>query len=69
MLLARGFLLTPSSRTVGAFRITPEQLKVIGGSPIAAQFPPEVGGGYLGFMEVLHQLHCLVSGDVASSAS
>ena len=46
---------------VGAFRITPSHLARIGGLPIAAQFPPEAGGGYLGFMEVLHQLHCVVS--------
>ena len=47
--------------TVGAFRITPSHLRKIGGSPSAAQFPPEAGGGYLGFMEVLHQIHCVVS--------
>ena len=30
------------------------------GKSIAAQFPPEAGGGYLGFVEVLHQIHCVV---------
>lgn len=49
------------STTVGAFRITPSHLRKIGGSSSAAQFPPEAGGGYLGFMEVLHQIHCVVS--------
>ena len=47
--------------TDGASRIAPPHLQKIGGSDIAAQFPPEAGGEYLGFMEVLHQLHCVVS--------
>ena len=44
----------------GATRITPSHLREMGGKPIAAQFPPEAGGGYLGFVEVLHQIHCVV---------
>ena len=32
-----------------------------GTPPTAAQWPLEVGGGYIGFIEVLHQLHCVVS--------
>ena len=32
----------------------------MGSNPIAAQFPPEAGGGYLGFVEVHHQIHCVV---------
>ena len=32
----------------------------MGGKSIAAQFPPEAGGGYLGFVEVHHQIHCVV---------
>ena len=44
----------------GAFRITPSHLQKINGDPVAAKFPDAAGGGYLGFMEVLHQLHCVV---------
>ena len=45
---------------VNLFRISPDDLARIGGRPTAAKFPPELGGGYLGFVEVLHQLHCVV---------
>ena len=47
-------------QSVNSFRISPEQLERIGGKPFAAKFPDEAGGGYIGFMEVLHQLHCIV---------
>jgi len=46
--------------TDGSFRISPEDLERIGGKPFAAQWPPEAGGGYIGFLEVLHQVHCVV---------
>ena len=45
---------------VNSFRISPEDLERIGGKPHAAKFPDAAGGGYIGFMEVLHQLHCIV---------
>lgn len=44
----------------GLFRISPEDLKRINGSENSAQWPPEAGGGYVGFLEVLHQIHCVV---------
>jgi len=46
---------------VNSLRISPENLQEIGGKPYAAKFPDEAGGDYIGFMEVLHQLHCVVS--------
>jgi hypothetical protein len=30
-------------------------------SPAMARYPDEYGGGYMATVEVIHQLHCLVS--------
>ena len=45
---------------VGYFRISREDLDRIGGDPNSVQWPPELGGGYIGFLESLHQIHCVV---------
>jgi Domain of unknown function (DUF3328). len=38
--------------------IPPEEfLKLPGADPEAARLTPEYGGGYIGFLEVSHQLH------------
>lgn len=44
----------------GAFRISAEDMVRIGEPLTAAQWPAKYGGGYVGYVEVLHQLHCLV---------
>ncbi|KAF5866552.1 hypothetical protein ETB97_011437 [Aspergillus alliaceus] len=36
-----------------------EFMKLPGADPDAARLTPEYGGGYIGFLEVSHQLHCL----------
>ncbi|KAJ5959318.1 uncharacterized protein N7479_006468 [Penicillium vulpinum] len=36
-----------------------EFLKLPGADPEAARLTPEYGGGYIGFLEISHQLHCL----------
>lgn len=54
------FLITEVS-TVGYFRISPDDLDRIGGDPNSVRWPDELGGGYVGFLESLHQIHCVVS--------
>ena len=35
-------------------------LREIGASEDSVQFPPESGGGYIGYLEVFHQIHRVV---------
>ncbi|KAH0422954.1 hypothetical protein CcaCcLH18_12506 [Colletotrichum camelliae] len=45
---------------MGAFSLTEEEILKIGKDPeIAVRLPPELGGQYMGTLEVFHQLHCL----------
>jgi hypothetical protein len=48
------------------FSLSESDLKTIGKNRNAVKFPPELGGEYVGSLEVFHQLHCLVSQPVAS---
>jgi hypothetical protein len=43
--------------------MTPEQLLRAGEepAPFMARYPEEYGGNYLASIEVIHQLHCIVS--------
>ena len=41
--------------------ISRDTLKMIGAPEDSARLPPESGGGYMGSLEVFHQLHCVVS--------
>ena len=41
--------------------ISHDTLKRIGAPENSARLPPESGGGYMGALEVFHQLHCVVS--------
>ncbi|KAL9052292.1 MAG: hypothetical protein Q9162_005494 [Coniocarpon cinnabarinum] len=43
----------------GMIRITESDVLKLGKNLSAAQFPPEVGGGYIGAVTGTHQLHCL----------
>lgn len=45
---------------VATFPISKEELLKIGASEDSVKFEPERGGGYMGMLEVHHQLHCLV---------
>jgi len=49
------------SKGVPGTRITKEQLQMLGeqDSPSKVKYREEEGGGYLGALEVTHQLHCL----------
>ncbi|TDZ21045.1 Cyclochlorotine biosynthesis protein O [Colletotrichum orbiculare MAFF 240422] len=45
---------------MGAFSLTEEEILKIGKDPeIAVRLPQELGGQYMGTLEVFHQLHCL----------
>ena len=44
----------------GAISISREELVKIGGSEASVKLPPESGGGYMGWLEIYHQIHCLV---------
>lgn len=39
--------------------ISYDTLRIIGASEDSARLPPESGGGYMGSLEVFHQLHCV----------
>ena len=42
--------------------MSPSELERVGGSiGNAVQYPPEVGGDYMGMLQVFHQIHCIVS--------
>ena len=41
--------------------ISDDTLRMIGASEDSARLPEESGGGYMGSLEVFHQLHCVVS--------
>lgn len=47
--------------TDGAFSISHDELLKIGAPESSVKLPPDSGGGYMAWLEVFHQLHCLVS--------
>lgn len=48
-------------KPVGPFSVTKSDVEKLGKSPVeCSQLPEELGGGYMGTVEVFHQLHCLV---------
>lgn len=49
--------------------ISHDTLKRIGGSEDSIKLPPESGGGYMGALEIFHQLHCVVSSDIPPTLS
>ncbi len=55
--------------TVGVISISHDTLKRIGGSEDSVKLPPESGGGYMGALEIVHQLHCVVSSDLPPTLS
>ena len=46
---------------VGVMSISQETLDRIDHSPESVRLPPESGGGFMGSLEVFHQIHCVVS--------
>jgi hypothetical protein len=48
------------------FSLSDSDLSAIGKTRDAVRFPSELGGGYVGSLEVFHQLHCLVGKPMAS---
>ena len=40
--------------------ISHDTLRKIGASEDSIRLPPESGGGYMGALEVFHQIHCVV---------
>lgn len=45
---------------VGAIRITEDDVRALGKDPRdSVRWPEKYGGGYIGFVESLHMLHCL----------
>ena len=48
---------------MGFIPISHDTLKRIGASEDSIKLPPESGGGYMGMLEIVHQLHCVVSSD------
>lgn len=47
-------------KIVGAIRITEDDVKALGKAPNdSVRWPEKYGGGYIGFVESLHMLHCL----------
>ncbi|OCK85552.1 hypothetical protein K432DRAFT_342938 [Lepidopterella palustris CBS 459.81] len=43
----------------GPLNLTAEEMAKLGHSLDAVQYPPEFGGGYIGYLESAHQIHCL----------
>ena len=45
---------------VGTIRISREDIEKLGKDPdTAVQYPQEYGGGYMGYVESIHMVHCL----------
>ncbi|MCJ1451359.1 hypothetical protein MMC28_001695 [Mycoblastus sanguinarius] len=47
------------SSGVGVMSISHDTLRKIGASEDSIRLPPESGGGYMGALEVFHQIHCV----------
>ena len=45
---------------VGVMSISQDTLERIGAPKSSVRLPDESGGGYMGALEVFHQLHCVV---------
>ncbi|TVY34337.1 Cyclochlorotine biosynthesis protein [Lachnellula subtilissima] len=43
----------------GAFSISHDELMKVGAPESSVKLPPDSGGGYMAWLEVFHQLHCL----------
>ena len=48
--------------TVGAMSISEETFEQLNASVHSVKLPEESGGGYMGLLVMVHQLHCVVCG-------
>ena len=55
--------LTSHLKKVGSMRVSEDELNIIDPTfkESAVKYPDIMGGGYMGSLEVFHQLHCIVS--------